>query len=590
MSIFLEKNIVDNYITVYGRDYTPIDSAYISWDELDESGTITRKVYQVTQFPEIRDSLVSFLWIAENKIHNGEGSDVVIVAHSSDKDDVINKQDKNWNIISEYRNSEWFGSLVGTLRGSYTNEEVQIIFKIIIYTRFDHVSEKITEQPKPYFLASLLLKGNLKFESSYNVDFDYDSLFEFYLLWQLKKDLKEALFKGLFRQYRRFERNDDRLRGSIDVARNIKLNMGMDNGRVAYSFRENSTDNAMNHLLLSAYDYLAEKYPGIVDENFDDELVGQLNSLKYEINYPQYSRNEIFVMNSTPISHPYYSDYRKLQKTCLMILRDEAISPFGDSDEDVDGILYYVPDLWEEYLSFYLKEKIDDLGIYNTISMTAQMKIPIMMSLNGTFEYDSIEDSKINSSYPDYVFLDGDCPFCILDAKYKKEWEMALEGILSSRCREDYDKCIRDMESVLGTACGVIFPIDGEMVSEEIQIDHFFSNFNQFGNFYTFPVLVPSVKMKKTNGYIQAEPYEKWSLKMKKSINATMNVIADSLSLEANRKNIYQEKINEILEHMEAEYKADGGYLHRLNGLGNCWKNYNSDNIKKSKKEVNKKG
>ena len=75
-----------------------------------------------------------------------------------------------------------------------------------------------------------------------------------------------------------------------------------------------------------------------------------------------------------------------------MILRDEAISPFGDSEEEVDGILYYVPDLWEEYLADYLNNVLSDLGLYNTFSLETQMYIPIMTSVHGS----------INDDYEDY--------------------------------------------------------------------------------------------------------------------------------------------------------------------------------------------
>ena len=64
------------------------------------------------------------------------------------------------------------------------------------------------------------------------------------------------------------------------------MNLGMDNGRVAYSYRENTVDNMLNHLILAAFDYLKEKYPYIVDNNVDDEMLAELNHLKYEIGYP----------------------------------------------------------------------------------------------------------------------------------------------------------------------------------------------------------------------------------------------------------------------------------------------------------------
>lgn len=46
-----------------------------------------------------------------------------------------------------------------------------------------------------------------------------------------------------------------------------------------------------------------------------------------------------------------------------MILRKLGISMFGYDDEKVQGILYYIPDLWEDFLEKYMSSELSLAGI-----------------------------------------------------------------------------------------------------------------------------------------------------------------------------------------------------------------------------------
>ena len=50
-------------------------------------------------------------------------------------------------------------------------------------------------------------KLELNFDKEHHVDYDFDSLFDFYLLWLLLNSFRDALLKGYYKTYRRFERN-----------------------------------------------------------------------------------------------------------------------------------------------------------------------------------------------------------------------------------------------------------------------------------------------------------------------------------------------------------------------------------------------
>ncbi len=590
--------------TIYfGKDLTSIDEAWVLKPNASKPECVNAAD---------KEKLWKFLLECNNKIGDKD-NDLIIVAHSEGKkaidekrkysltsiytprkdndsaeeneikpntqsekdnqDDADSKIEKETSSEKDYRK---FGQLVGTIRGNYGKQ----LIKVIIFSRFDSVNFNDVAKSKPYFLASLLLKGKLRFSQNADVDFNHESLFDFYMIWIMKQHFEEAMLKGFFKKYQRFERNDDRLRGSIDIARHIRLNMGMDMGRVAYSYRENSTDNMVNHLILSAYDYLEEKYPQLVADNFDNEFEMQIRNLKYEIGYPKYDRRTIINKNAVPISHPFFLEYKHLQEDCLKILRDEGVSPFESKDESISGILYYVPDLWEEYLEDYITEalrrKNGEVTLYEeekalSVHMKAQKEIKVMVGMENERKdiEEANEKSGGHSTYPDYVFSYSEADsgkehcFFVLDAKYRYYWPNALNGILDSEVLGDYDKCIRDMESIGGTGTGVMFPVRKEELENlGKQYRHRFSVYNNFKCFYTLPVEVPDtvIENETDNSKKKQTSFPEWDWMMRTNMNKVMNYLANMLQFEACRKKelIQAEiKINKKLKELESSMVWD---------------------------------
>ena len=494
-------------IIFYGQDHSPIDEAFYEEVSIDSQYRVTSKNRNIKSFAEDDknlETLINALIDLDSKLNNKlkkkkqedtENDSLLVVGHTHEKDDDFANQEYHIYDASIGEHG-FFGSLVGTVRTKVGKQNV----KIVIRSRFDDFDPVHPDETKPYFLASLLLSGELEFSSA-AVDFSYDSLFHFYMIWVLKKHFQDALLKGLFKKYQRFERNDDRVRGAIDVSRHIRLNLGMNNGKIAYSYRENSYDNPINHLILTAYHYLSDNYPDLTEKGFDYDLVKTIKSLEYETGYPKYDVRSVISANIDPVSHPYYFEYEQLRKDCLMILRDEGLSPFDNTDESVYGVLYYVPDLWESYLMQFFKS-----GLYRyykeasedeaddepklMIRIEDQKKVKVMNVP------DDREGAKGKNTYPDFWFTysmgeDGkQIPFAILDAKYKTGWEDALDGDLPSDLLGDYDKCLRDMVSAGGTSAGVVFPCRA-VKTDPVHV-HRCSGYNDFQCFYTFPVNVPS--------------------------------------------------------------------------------------------------
>jgi hypothetical protein len=397
-----------------------------------------------------------------------------------------------------------------------TEEYLELEITLQILSRFDLCSNGLTG--KPFFLSTML-KENPELSDNFVPSNDSDSLFDFLLLFVYKQKLEEAYLKGYFRTYHRFEKNDDKFRGHIDVERHLKENCGLRNGKIAYSYRENSVNNFLNHLIVAAYSHLKKKYFSMVNSIFDSniELKGIIDNLKLAINYPKYDIKKTIVKNLGIISHPYYVEYEELRKICLKILRNEEISIFDADRQKTDGILFYIPELWEKYL----ENRIID-------GVKSQERIKIISDLKKN-------DYKI-TTLPDFVFFDNKEPYMILDAKFKEKWGDATFGGKNSfnEVLDDYNKCIRDMNSIAGHATGVIFPTNNDNAIGYNNISHNISEYNQEDRFYTFPIYVPY-----SDKYPQ---YDDWKNEFDKNLSPMLEKIEKTAEIEKKYKTALVER------------------------------------------------
>lgn len=403
----------------------------------------------------------------------------------------------------------------GELVQDEENNEYKVEVSLQIQSRFDVNPDKTIG--KPFFLSTMLSGSKPILNNDFIPSNTEDYLFDYLLLFLFKAKLEEANVKGLYRTYHRFERNDDRVKGTIDVSRHIKENMGLNNGRIAYSYRENSTNNYLNHLIVTAYNYLKKRYFGMVNGLFDNshpELKRLIDNLSMSIGYPKYDTKTIIMKNLNSISHPFYTEYEALRKICLRILRNEGVSIFdGISLEKVEGILFYIPDLWEKYLESFLRD-----SQYN---FSPQWRIQLI-----DYNNDSVFRQ---ATYPDYVFFNDRNfkePFMILDAKFKEKWsEIVLNKGAISSVLEDYDKCVRDMVSINSHATGVVFPTNNVRAMQPTEyIKHSISEYNSLAKFYTFPIFVP----------YSSDNYRAWLKDFRTNCQEISKMIKDCVAKEKN--------------------------------------------------------
>lgn len=454
-------------IEIIGKDYTEISPEQCKCIDADGKA----KAIHEDEIDEIRKIL--------GEIDKNKESLTINLRNKNNKDEVYLFSSDEASKIGR------FGNVVGFLR--YVNESYDVMLQI--GSRMDG--------ERPYFL-NLMFQAALddfKFNEGM-VPSNLNELFEMLLVYWYKKQLIEAYLIGPYRRYQRFEENGCKIRGSIDIARHIRLNIGLNNGKIAYSYRENTVDNVFNHLLIRTYLEMKKSFSGLVSKVIDQDF--QINKIIKELMFlaPSYAQRDVRTVlkyNQQCITQPYYQSYEKLRKTCLRILYHMGVS-FGKDGEEVEGILFYIPSLWERYLEKLFKEKLK-------FPFKSQEKIEIISS-------GEAGDKFINNTYPDFVFykdFEKTRPFMILDAKWRPNWKNVMEtGKLKETNKRpswdywsDYNKCIRDMYSVGGNASGVVFPVNKEKPKGEIE--HRISRYNENGRFYTFPIYVPETDKSETD-------------------------------------------------------------------------------------------
>lgn len=249
--------------------------------------------------------------------------------------------------------------------------------------------------------------------------------------------LKKALAQGFFRQYQTFNRNDANVKGVIDVSRHIRQNIPF-GGKIAYKSRERTIDNPLTELIRHTIEYIRTKtFTKEILTNEPETKICVQEIIEATQNYDIHNREKVIAQNLKPITHPYYTAYKPLQKLCLSILRHKKIG-YGNSKNKAYGILFDGAWLWEEYLATILKKQEFEHPKNKTHSGGIQM-----------FKNKNLDegiDKNFRRIYPDF-YKPGTC---ILDAKYKQ-----LDNGLF---REDLYQVVTYMHTMLINQGGFIFP------------------------------------------------------------------------------------------------------------------------------------
>ena len=298
--------------------------------------------------------------------------------------------------------------------------------KMKIGSRFD------SDSGNDFFLHYMLEKVYHLNLLDFKFTFDNQNIFDI-LLYLFPYYLDRALGQGLYHQYRTYEHNDARITGPVDISRHIKKNTPF-TGNIAYRTREYSIDNNLTELIRHTIEYISSRKgfeSVLLATKQDKENVATIRQATPT--YCRADRSSVLAKNLRFAIHPFYSEYSPLQKLCIQILLHEEIR-YGDSEDDIYGMLFDGAWLWEEYL--------------NTLLSPLRFTHPHNKRRSGGFSM--FKNSHGAIRYPDFYLKDS----IVLDAKYKR-----LEGVdIGSFGRDDLNQIVTYMHILSLDKGGFIFP------------------------------------------------------------------------------------------------------------------------------------
>lgn len=281
-----------------------------------------------------------------------------------------------------------------------------------------------------HYMLQKVLSFNL-FDLKHNDE--QEDLFDF-IMFMFPYLLKAAMNQGIYREYKNFKHNDSNIKGTIDIGRHIARNFPFV-GNIAYATREYSHDNNMSELIRHTIEFMKTKRYGQLVLNIDKETIENVKIIIAHT--PSYNKNErssVISKNLRAKVHPYYTEYRPLQTLCLQILRMEEVK-YGESSDEICGILFDGAWLWEEYV--------------NTILSNHGFKHPEnKLHKGGIYLFD--DHSGIR--YPDFYKDD-----MVLDAKYKR---LGSYDKVSKLDRNDVHQVMAYMTTLKVNRGGFVAPLE----------------------------------------------------------------------------------------------------------------------------------
>lgn len=281
-----------------------------------------------------------------------------------------------------------------------------------------------------HYMLQKVLSFNL-FDLKHNDE--QEDLFDF-IMFIFPYLLKAAMNQGVYREYKNFKHNDSNIKGTIDIGRHIARNFPSV-GNIAYATREYSHDNNMSELIRHTIEFMKTKRYGQLVLNIDRETIENVKIIvEHTPSYNKNERSSIISKNLRAKVHPYYTEYRPLQTLCLQILRMEEVK-YGESSDEICGILFDGAWLWEEYV--------------NTILSNQGFRHPEnKLHKGGIYLFD--DHSGIR--YPDFYKDD-----MVLDAKYKR---LGSYDKVSKLDRNDVHQVMAYMTTLKVNRGGFVAPLE----------------------------------------------------------------------------------------------------------------------------------
>ncbi len=273
---------------------------------------------------------------------------------------LINFEDKS-NLADKNQEDDLFtkdkieDEVIYFLSGDYnkTNDVKITTTNLMGFIGFSNLKLSITSRfaHDNYFLYYMLQKVFCVNLFDFNFDKQLDGTLDL-LSFLFPYALKKALKKGLYKEYRRFHRNDCKVKGPISVPRHLKENMPF-KGTVAYDSRERTFDNNINQLVRHTIEYIKKSPFRSILSSDKDTCFYVSQVVEVTPSYNPQSKNKILHHCLKPFKSPFFTEYSFLIKLCKSILRHEKME-YSQQEDEIYGILFDGAWLWEEYLATIL--------------------------------------------------------------------------------------------------------------------------------------------------------------------------------------------------------------------------------------------
>ena len=281
-----------------------------------------------------------------------------------------------------------------------------------------------------HYMLQKVLSFNL-FDLSHNNE--HEDVFDF-IMFMFPYFLKKALRQGIYREYQNFKHNDANVKGTIDLGRHIARNTPF-TGNIAYTTREYSRDNSVTQLIRHTIEFMKTKKYGMSVLNIDNETMDNVQLVVENTpSYDKKERSNIVSKNLRHKKHPYYTEYHPLQCLCLQILRMDEVK-YGESDDEICGILFDGAWLWEEYVNTILR----NYGFKHPENKRHKGGIYLFEGYSGV-------------RYPDFYNDD-----MVLDAKYKR---LGSYKSVAENDRNDIHQVITYMNNLKVEKGGFVSPLE----------------------------------------------------------------------------------------------------------------------------------
>lgn len=317
----------------------------------------------------------------------------------------------NQRVISTYRGKIRTQNLIGVLGDSHN--------VVSIATRFFKQNEKPVHVEDDYFFAYLLEKVlHVDVAKGFNFPALKNNRWKKLLVLLFPYFLSKALQVGAYRMYVRRQYNDSRLKGTVDVARYLNIDVPFI-GRVAYTTRDLDLDNPVSELIRHTIEYIVSGFKiGQQLLNGNKNVRDNVRTIRlWTPRYRKAERSKIIDWNiQHPVFNEYFRSYRLLQKICVAILCHDSISASALGNSRISGILFDCSWLWEEYLNVLLHDKCNILPILHPRNKSKTGK-QYLFGKPEKYGRNSEVKGVTGLIYPD--FLISCASTVVADAKYK---------------------------------------------------------------------------------------------------------------------------------------------------------------------------